>query len=190
MRKNCIQFSLIRESHFSGSSSLFPQKNLQFRKFVTSNKKLYTISCKFPLAFSRGFYLIRPCAAYPWPFPADSASSCRPPLGFRSKKPVTRAALWPTDDRLFPRNAPETTVSLYSSCCFRICWHPLSSFSFQKKRVPFHLFLRALNRPLPFRSHGAGQKSLPLLALGTSSSSGISAASSARRHSRFSRGSS
>ncbi len=63
-------------------------------------------------------------------------------------------------------------------------------FPSRKKGVPFHLFLRALNRPLPFRSHGAGQKSLPLLALGTSSSSGISAASSARRHSRFSRGSS
>ena len=120
----------------------------------------------------------------------DCASSCRPLPGFRAKKPVICAALWPTDDRLFPRNAPEATVSLYSSCCFRICRHPLSSFSFQKKRVPFHLFLRALNRPLPFRSHEAGQKSLPLLALGTSSSSGISAASSARRHSRFSRGSS
>lgn len=109
---------------------------------------------------------------------------------FSGKKAGHMRGPRPTDDRLFPRNAPEATVFLYSSCYFRICRHPLSSFSFQKKRVPFHLFLRALNRPLPFRSHEAGQKSLPLLALGTSSSSGISAASSARRHSRFSRGSS
>ena len=148
MRKNCIQSSLIRESHFSGSSSLFPQINLRFRKFVTSNKKLYTISCTFPLAFFCGFHLIRPCAAYPWPFPADSAANRRPLPGFRPKKPVICAAQGPQMIGFFPRNAPEATVSLYSSCCFRICRHPLSSFSFQKKRGALPSF-PACSQPSP-----------------------------------------
>ena len=74
---------------------------------------MYTISCKFPLAFSRGFYLIRPCAAYPWPFPAGSAAGYRPPLGFRSKKPVICAAFWPTDDRLLSPGTPRRRLFLY-----------------------------------------------------------------------------
>ena len=67
---------------------------------------MYTISCTFPLAFFRGFYLIRPCAAYPWPFPADSASSCRPLPGFRAKKPVICAAQGPQMIGSYPPERP------------------------------------------------------------------------------------
>ena len=49
---------------------------------------------------------------------------------------------------LFLRKAPEATVSLYSSCCFRICRHPLSSFSFQKKRGALPSF-PACSQPSP-----------------------------------------
>ena len=67
---------------------------------------MYTISCTFPLAFFCGFHLIRPCAAYPWPFPADSASSCRPLPGFRAKKPVICAVQDPQAIGAFPPEGP------------------------------------------------------------------------------------